>query len=75
LHQRPGGAEEAENPRGFLGVAANEIDDQLRQHRNGDAHRQHVQQNGREDKDEGGFASRRAGLSTGLSHQRRFRPA
>ena len=69
----------AENPRSFLGIAADEIDHEFRQYRDGDAHGEHVQENGREDEDEGGFAPRlsdlRAGLIHAFVHQRRFRPA
>ena len=56
LHQRPGGAEQAETVGGARGVAAEEIDHQPRQHRNDDAERQHVEQHGDEDEDEGGAA-------------------
>ena len=41
-------------------VAAHEIDDQARQHRNDDAERQHVEQHGDEDEHEGGAAGRPA---------------
>jgi hypothetical protein len=79
LHECPGRAEEPENPRRFLGIAADKIDREFRQHWNDNAHREHVQKNGREDKDEGGFAPRRtdlhAGLIHALVHHRRFRPA
>ena len=53
LHQRPGGAEQAEDLRRARGVAAEEIDHQLGQHRNDHAERQHVEQHGDEDEDEG----------------------
>ena len=61
LHQRPDGAEQAEDARGACGVVADEAFDQLRQHRNDDAERQHVEQDG--DEDEGDRrAARRATL-------------
>ena len=62
------------------GVAAEEIDHELRQHRNDDADRQHVEQHGDEDEDEGRLrrgarrTSRRQ-LVAALLAQRRFRPA
>ena len=54
LHQRPDGAEQAVDFGGARGVAAEEVDHQLGQHRNDDAERQHVEQHGDEDEGEGG---------------------
>ena len=59
LHQRPGGAEQAEIVGAARRIAADEIDDQPRQHRDDDAERQHVEQHGDENEDEGGGARRR----------------
>ena len=79
LHQRPGRAEEPENLRGLAGIAADKIHHEFRQHRDDNAHGEHVQENRRKDEDEGGLAPRRtdhnAGRIQALVHQRRFRPA
>jgi hypothetical protein len=79
LHQRPGGAEHAENLCRLLRVAANEIHHELRQHRNDDADCEHVQKHGREDEDKRSFPSHRADFYFRCVcrplHQRRFRPA
>ena len=58
LHQRPGGAEQAEIVGAADRVAADEIEHELRQHRDDDADRQHVEQHGDEDEGEGGAAKR-----------------
>jgi hypothetical protein len=52
LHQRPGGAKQAEDARGLCGIVVDEAFDELWQDRNDDAERQHVEQD--RDKDEGG---------------------
>ena len=54
LHQGEGGDKEAEVFRGARNVAAQEIGNQLGQGWHRDAKGQHVQQNGHEDKPEGG---------------------
>ena len=61
LHQRPGGAEQAEIIGGARGVAGEEVDHEPRQHRNDDAERQHVEQHGDEDEDESGATFGRGG--------------
>ncbi|MFO1402576.1 MAG: hypothetical protein U1F30_15410 [Steroidobacteraceae bacterium] len=61
LHQRPGGAEQAEVVRGARDVAAGELRDQPRQHRDHDAEREHVQQRGDEDEAERGALRAHAG--------------
>ena len=52
LHQRPGGAEQAEHFGRARRVATHEAENEARQHRNDDAERQHVEQHGDEDEHE-----------------------
>ena len=54
LRQRPYGAEQAEVARRTRRIVADEAFDQLGQDRNDDAEREHVEQHGNEDEDEGG---------------------
>ena len=49
LHQRPGGAEQAENPRRARGIVIDEAFHELGQDRRDQAEREHVQQDGDED--------------------------
>ena len=62
LHQRPGGAEQPVDFGRAGGVAGEKIDHQLGQHRNDDTERQHVEQHGDEEEDEGGTRCRRGRL-------------
>ncbi len=76
LHQRPGGAEQAEDPRRRRGVVVDEAFDELWQDRQDQAEREHVEQDG--DEDEGGRAAarrRRVGSLRGrrLAHDGRLR--
>jgi hypothetical protein len=78
LHERPGGAEQAEDLRRFLGVAAHEINDEFRQDRNDDADRKHVEQHRDKNEGEPGLRARRGfliGFVERHIHGRRFRPA
>ena len=58
LHQRPGGAEQAENPRRTRGIVIDEALHELGQDRHDQAEREHVEQNGDED---GGHRAAAAG--------------
>jgi hypothetical protein len=61
------------------GLAAHEVDHEFGQHRNDNAQRQHVEQNGREDEGEGRLPPRRILLRARPfgrgRHRRRFLPA
>ena len=65
LHQRPDGAEQAEDPRRARGVVVDEAFHQLGQDRHDQAEREHVEQNG--DEDEGHRAAARRRAPTTLS--------
>ena len=60
LHQRPGGAEQAEDPRRRRGIVVDKAFDQLRQDRHDQAEREHVEQDGDEDEGRRAAAHRRA---------------
>ena len=76
LHQRPGGAEQAEDPRRARGVVVDKTFHQFRQDRHDHAERQHVEQDGDEDERHRRAAHRRRfddALGRRLAHDGRLR--
>src|SRR6202035_93723 len=80
LHQRPGGAEQPENPRGLRGVVVDETLHEFWQDRQDQAEREHVQEDGDEDEGHRRAAGRRRLLwhlgrafGSALAHDGRLR--